>query len=151
MPHRDCDWCDGTGLVTLYREGYDGDTNMIVEELDLRTGEIRSRRVPGRITVHCRQCPFGEGRWQQFKDEDRKGLWTTRHLLGDRPTYVQQHYRFEDPTYRETFATWQEGVDYLSKLGDITTTFPRVPTHTRATPEQVANQLRERAEKESAA
>ena len=123
QPHESCEWCGGAGLVTLYREGYEGNPTMLVEELG-RGGEVVTRRVPGRIAIHCRECGIGEHRYQQFKPEDKSKLWTTRHMLSDRPTYLQQHYRVTDPTYREIFTTWQDAIDWFSRRGNPADVLP---------------------------
>ena len=112
----ECGWCNGTGHVTLYRKGYEGNSAMIVEELQA-DGEIVSRRVPGTIAIHCRECRFGEDRYQKFKEEDRRKLWTTRHLMAERPNYLQRNYLTTDPTYTPRFETWAEGIDWFLSLG----------------------------------
>ena len=151
MGHFDCQWCEGTGLATLYRKGYEGSTTMIVEEVNRITGEVKSRRVPGRVTVHCRECQFGEDRWQQFGEDDRRKLWTTRHLMSGRMNYLLEHYQTEDPTYTETFTSLEEGIEYMLSLGNVAKTFPAIPKAPRKiTAIDVANQLRERTAKEIA-
>jgi hypothetical protein len=124
MSSDECGWCCGTGLVTLYRKGYEGNPCMTVEDVNYRTGEIIVRRVPGTISIHCRECGIGEHRYQQFKEEDRRKLWTTRHMMSDRRNYVQDNYLTTDPTFRPAFDSDDEAIAWFARLGNPADALP---------------------------
>jgi hypothetical protein len=117
-PSDACDWCGGTGLSVLYRRGYTGHGVMSVEETD-EWGEVIWRRVPGTIAIHCRACTLGEYRYGRFKDEDRRKLWTTRHMMSDQRNYIQDNYLTTDPTYRVIFQDYETALEWFVSLGSV--------------------------------
>jgi hypothetical protein len=91
---------------------------MSVEETD-EWGEVIWRRVPGTIAIHCRACTLGEYRYGRFKDEDRRKLWTTRHMMSDQRNYIQDNYLTTDPTYRVIFQDYETALEWFVSLGSV--------------------------------
>lgn len=143
-----CGWCHGACMVTLWHKQFAGDVNMVVEVVNHKTGHVAERRIAGRISIHCRQCPEGERRYGCFDEEQRRKLWTTRHMATLAECYG---YVTTDPTYRSTFQCEEDAIAWMAGLGSVAATFPAIPRPQRSTPEKIADQLRQRAERESAA
>lgn len=117
MTFEACDWCGGTKLVTLWHKRFTGDRVMYLEDVDRQTGEVIHRRVPGIVTIHCRECPLGEHAYLQFPEEERRKLWTTRHFASQRPNALQRDYGPTDPTYEARFRTEAAAVRWMASLG----------------------------------
>lgn len=151
MPRDDeCDWCKGTQLVTLFHLQYAGSTDMRIEHVT-NEGEVVTRRIPGRITVHCRECTKGEANWQLFKEEDRRKLWTSTHYKSERPNFVNRNYTPFDPTYESYFETYAEGLAWFARLGDRPPALPSLPQRRRNSPAKIIDQIQSITRREPAA
>jgi hypothetical protein len=145
----DCDWCEGTLFVSLWHRKYDGGEWVYLDAPDPKTGEIAPRRYPGRITVHCVHCDLGRWQWSKLDIRDQDRLWNSKKYEATPHGYLPT-----DPTYEPQFSSFDEAIAWMKTLGkpgkSIAGTFPPLPRASRRlTPMDVANQLRERSQREN--
>lgn len=140
-----CDLCGNTGLVIFWHREFKGVYPLIVERVD-KMGEVHKERVKETISAFC-SCRLGL--WMLDRQEKRDGRrpLTVADVLANRVPYVL-------PPEPEEFKSYADAMAWMRRFRErpgkaITDTFPKVPAASRKlTAIDIANQLRERAERE---
>lgn len=76
-----CEWCEGTGLATIYHRDYTGEPTVLVEQPD-----GRMFRFIGRCVIAC-GCEYGRWILSRSKPEDAKRLGGFEDVQAGRTDY----------------------------------------------------------------
>lgn len=143
-----CEWCNDQGLIPIVHKDYTGDTPVIQEYTDRRTGEVKYYRWPGTMTAHCTMCGLGNWMRVQLDEKTRERIPTLDEVVAQKRNGRPFPYVLEAsiPAY---FASYAEGLAGLRDIKQVTGTFPDLPKAPKPqTAIDIANALRERAKRE---
>lgn len=127
---RECQLCGGNGITTAYAPQYTG--NPIAIDRD-------GNRFTARVSAHCR-CTYGRWMRDRVDAETQAKIPTVEDILTGRSRWL-----LDDPTETEEFSSDREARRWLAKFRNAGEVLKKAPEVTRSTPEQIANDLRNRA------
>lgn len=132
---RDCRYCGGAGMLIVFHPGHQGDrvgyTTSITED-----GIVVRKAFAAEVAAHC-CCPFGVWMRDRIDDETRLRIPTVKDILEGRSRWLLDDPNETDEAMRMTPA----------KIRGL---LKRAPgPDVKKTPEQVADELRRRKERET--
>lgn len=139
-PSESCEWCNFSGLITVYHREYRGHPTIHVEHVD-RFGEIHTQRVPGTLAAHC-SCALGSWMRDRLDIAERRRFPLFSDVINGRSAYV-----FERPDLEDDGGISDEARTFIRRWidGFGGQPLPEAGKPKRVNPEDAAHALHERS------